>query len=499
MDIMLAYDIRSIFVDSQGVGFFDSMIFPYQQKGEKIMLENSIIIKLEKPNEFTLGEITKITGHVMAKYVPAIINNLDLEANPRASRTGNVTDAIQDSIVNSPTLFPFKTKGILLAFSEYQYLDRGRIRLTADNPAVEGILDGGHNMLAIGLDILKKAMDHAEQKIPRGTKTWDQFKSIWDYNIDIINEYLSFIKQDKSVDELDYLIPIEIVVPRDPDDIVCVTKYKNDLFDICYARNNNAQLANSDKANHRGYFDNLKEYMEMRSKELSDRIIWKSNDGGDIKVQDLVSLSLIPLSLITPVKDDYGKEIEAISPNKLYSGKGSCLQQFERIMASKEVTFVDETDSKHKLINEEVKSALQIAVDLPELYDYIYENFPKRYNAAGGSYGRINAVKSMNEKATRKYTPYYNREIETLSPDGFIVPLVYGLKTLMTNTIVNGKNTVIWTQPPMPFLVKNLGKIVEQYSLVINMCDFDPQKVGKASQAYQMVTAAYKNVLNGAI
>lgn len=35
------------------------------------MLDKSIIIKLESPNEFTLGEITKITGHIMAKFMPA--------------------------------------------------------------------------------------------------------------------------------------------------------------------------------------------------------------------------------------------------------------------------------------------------------------------------------------------------------------------------------------------------------------------------------------------
>ena len=151
------------------------------------------------------------------------------------------------------------------------------------------------------------------------------------------------------------------------------------------------------------------------------------------------------------------------------------------------------------MLNDEVSSALQIAVDIPELYDYIYENFPRLYNAAGGSYGRITAVKSMNGKKAQKCTPFLGREIDTLSPEGFIVPLVYGLQTLMTNTIVNGKKTIIWTQPPLPFLALNLGKIVEQYSLVINMCDFDPQKVGKASQAYQMVAAAYKNVLNGSI
>lgn len=463
------------------------------------MLGKSIIIKLESPNEFTLGEITKITGHIRAKFMPAIIDCLDLEANPRASKTGNVTDAIQDSIKINPMLFPFKTKGILFAFSQYQYLDRGRIKLTADNPAIEGILDGGHNTLAIGIDILMKAFEYAEEKFPKGAKTWDQFKALWDDNKDLVDDYLKYLKDNSDVKDLDYLVPVEIDVPKDLEDIACVTKYKNDLFDICYARNNNAQLNNSDKANHRGYFDDLKNYMELRNKELSDRIIWKSNDGGDIKVQDLVALSLIPLSLITPVKDESGKSIEAIAPNKLYSGKGSCLQQFERIMASEEVTVVDEDDSKHKLLNNEVASALQVAVDLPELYDYIYENFPRLYNAAGGSYGRITAVKSMNNKKTAKLSPYFNREIETLSPEGFIIPLVYGLQTLMTNTIVNGKNTIIWTQPPMPFLEMSLGKVVEQYSLVINMCDFDPQKVGKASQAYQMVLAAYKNVLNGSV
>lgn len=80
------------------------------------MLDKSIIIKLESPNEFTLGEITKITGHIMAKFMPAIIDCLDLEANPRASRTGNVTDAIQDSIKINPILFHLRQRVSCLLF-----------------------------------------------------------------------------------------------------------------------------------------------------------------------------------------------------------------------------------------------------------------------------------------------------------------------------------------------------------------------------------------------
>ena len=85
---------------------------------------------------------------------------MDLDANPRASKTGPVTEAIQDSIGRTPVLFPFKTKGILLAASQYERLGAGRIRILPDNLELEGVLDGGHNLLAIGLFLLDKAMSY---------------------------------------------------------------------------------------------------------------------------------------------------------------------------------------------------------------------------------------------------------------------------------------------------------------------------------------------------
>ena len=77
----------------------------------------NIIIKFESFNKQTVGEITKINGLVKAKYLISIITNLNLDANPRSSRTGSVTNAIQDSIEHDPKLFPMKTKGILIAFT----------------------------------------------------------------------------------------------------------------------------------------------------------------------------------------------------------------------------------------------------------------------------------------------------------------------------------------------------------------------------------------------
>ncbi len=110
-------------------------------------------------SEQTVGEITKMVGLVKAKYLVPIIDFLNMEANPRSSKTGPVTDGIQESIERDAEVFPFKTKGILLASSQYEKLQRNRVRITPDNPNIEGILDGGHNTLAIGLYILKKALE----------------------------------------------------------------------------------------------------------------------------------------------------------------------------------------------------------------------------------------------------------------------------------------------------------------------------------------------------
>ena len=140
---------------------------------------NSVIIKFDSCAEFTVGNITKIVGLVEAKYLIYIIDILNLEANPRSSKEGTVTDAIQESILECPELFPFKTKGILLASSQYEHLERKRYRISPENLSLEGILDGGHNTLAIGLYILKSAFDYKNLSFPSKNKNRDTFKELW--------------------------------------------------------------------------------------------------------------------------------------------------------------------------------------------------------------------------------------------------------------------------------------------------------------------------------
>ena len=275
---------------------------------------NSIILKFDYSCDQSVGEITKVVGLIRAKYLIPIIDCLNLEANPRSSKTGSVTDAIQESIINDSETFPFKTKGILIASSRYERLERGRFRITPDNLGIEGILDGGHNTLAIGLYILQKAMEHCGLSFPKGQKTWSQFKYIWQTNRELIDDYQEAIRKETLKGELNFYVPVELLLPRDPTDLACVESFKNDLLEICDARNNNVQLPVSDKANQRGYYDVLKSLMDEKYPELSNKIAWKTNDGGVIKAQEIVALSWIPLGLISTVKDNNGRIIEPSSP-----------------------------------------------------------------------------------------------------------------------------------------------------------------------------------------
>ena len=318
-------------------------------------------------------------------------------------------------------------------------------------------------------------MSFKDKSLSNKSKTWEDFKILWDNNMDIINEYLYELKNEPNNSDLDFLIPIELLVPRDMNDESCINSFNNDLLEICAARNNNVQLQVSAKANQKGYFDILEKLIKKYNPTM--KVEWKTNDGGDIKVQDIIALSWIPLNLVT---DKDGKRIEWIAPNKLYSAKGSCLNQFDKLMSSPEVTSESESNYKRALINSEVETAFEITAQLPKLYDYIYTNFPTLYNASGGSYGRINAVKKLNDKRKIKVSPFEGKPIDILSPDGFIVPLVYGLQALMENTIVDGKQQIKWIQDPMEFLEKNLAKIVSEYAGNLGQCDYDPQKVGKS-------------------
>ena len=124
------------------------------------MNPNKVIIKFEQVCDQANESIRRLVGFVKAKYLIDLIEAADLNANPRSAKVGNVTEDIIESIKKTRDIFPFKTKGILLAVSTPpKDLERKRYELEFKDHEIEGILDGGHNTLAIAIHILNLATD----------------------------------------------------------------------------------------------------------------------------------------------------------------------------------------------------------------------------------------------------------------------------------------------------------------------------------------------------
>ncbi|WP_316181685.1 MULTISPECIES: hypothetical protein [unclassified Bradyrhizobium] len=452
------------------------------------MNPDNLILRYEQVHEQVEGPVRRIVGFVKAKNMLALFDAADLDANPRSAKAGPVTEAIIESIVETPETFPFKTKGVLVGASDYDALDRRRYGLRFENTHIEGILDGGHNMLAIGTHILSIATN--DIRIARKLKRWPDFKQAWEENRAAVAALRKIsAADDGEIGPLDFLIPIEILVPSDVENPDIVQQFNSSLLDICAARNNNVELRLETKANQKGYYEALSQALPT---DIVPRVEWKTNDGGEIKVRDLISLAWIPLSMLDLPSDEDGRQIEAPIPQNIYRNKGECVKLFDRLMGNPQVSRKTDGEYTHELHSEAVKSALQLAGQLPELYDRIYRDFPYWYNDGEGKFGRIKIVKMAKDMRSKPLTHFTSQEVEYNYPDGLIMPLVYGLKALMKKS---RSGRIEWKVDPNAFLDGHGSAIVKKYRVILDAFNFDPQKIGKNEGSYNLVLDAFDTEL----
>lgn len=434
-----------------------------------------LVLRMEQCGRQEVGSTLRLTGLVKLKNVVRIIEALDLQANPRDSKLGQITSDIIESLESTPEIFPLKSKGLLIAASQYVERDRGRFELSFVDHLVEGVLDGGHNLLAIGHFVMDRALtDPALKKELKKAKIWSEFKEFFTTHQDAVEEYL----QDEANAETRTLIPVEVIVPKS-DDPVDQDRFSTDLLEIQEARNNNAQLKQESKSNAAGLYDSLRAALPAT---LSSKIEWKSNDGGEIKAADVIALTWLAVSAAEiSARDEEGKEISAPSATQTYSGKGECVRRFDRFMSSDDVTMEAANSPKRELKNPKVLAAFRVAADLPELHDLIYTKFPELYNQNDGKFGKITAVQKMNNAKGAKTAKFSGETVEYSYPEGFIAPLVCALRAIM---VVGDDGLLAWATNPKEFLAKQLPNLVKEYVGIIKENGFDPQKVGKSAVAY---------------
>ena len=423
------------------------------------------------------NRVNKIIGKIDARNISKLISAVGLTANPRKSKVGKITRAIQETLETSPEMMVFKTKGLLVATRECRPLERkNRFSLSISETDYEGLLDGGHNLLAIGIYILtdlKKAYPEikiTEERISK-IKIWNDFIALW-------NEVDSDLR-DESVDSLNFQTPIEIIYPSE----IEIPRFSETVFEISDARNNNVSLSETTKADHRKYYEILKKSLDP---EVSKKIEWKDNElGNAIKAQDIIAMSLIPFLAIQREKALDG--LPQINQVNLYSSKANCVKTMNEILRR------ELEKNENQIKNPLMISAFKMLEDLPRIYDVLYREFPKSYNAISSAFGNISSVKiyDKNKKAGGSYlrnpplSKYYRNHCKYQFSDGFIVPIFASLQAMMGMK----KGKVAWlVENPDQFIKDNLTEFVENFiESTIKDNDYNPNVVGKSKGGYLQI------------
>lgn len=450
-----------------------------------MMSKNNVIIKLnykfESQESLEGKQIRKIVSSISPLDFIRLLRNADNKVNPRTATINSVVRSIEETLMISPELYFFKTKGLLISTQSCETLDRNRLRLAFNDSQTEGIMDGGHNAFAIGRFIYKKL--YGECKF----KEWTELKAFWDNEANF-SDLEKRYKEYSCPEEFKFSIPIEIITPSQDTEMALSDFYDN-IAEICSARNSNVQLTDAAKSNQRGCYDYLKGIMP------SDfQVIWKNGEAGSTKVEDVTALACIPFIKLVHLNyfKENGIEIGTLSKVSVYSQKSKCVKFFGAVMMNKEVSKTEK--GKYILRNTTVQSALDLLVDIMKFCDKMYYYFPLLYNYNSGSFGRI---KGVQQKPKTKYSGPFNsfsKQSDYKYAYGFFYPIICGLTELME--LENG--VLRWKLNPLDLDFED-DKIKGEFPLymnVVRLLGYNPNKVGKDNFSYDQAEMLIQRLLN---
>ena len=327
----------------------------------------SITLPLSQGGERITESVLQITGHCPIRNIVKLIEIEDLDANPRSAKKSDITEDILDTLENDPGMYPVLSQGITIASSDYEVLDRDfRFRVRFHNRDIEGVINGGHNLLALMKFVLGKVIDSSEDiRKLRSAKNWLEAKKLFRKYHAEVN---TFVEDPANLHDL--VVPVELLVPKDDGDWA-VSEFRSKLPEIQDARNTNSQLTQSTKMNQEGLYDLLRTLVDPDYRDVE----WKDNTGGTVKAPDIVQLAWIPHSVLMNQGSevfhdrDTGKEIKAVDPRDIYNAKAKFVRTFAQLMKSPEASSQDSESLKYVVHHEGIRSALAIAGGMPGLYE----------------------------------------------------------------------------------------------------------------------------------
>jgi len=469
-------------------------------------MSKSLIIKVDNHSLQTTRDLRKTIGTIGLKECAKVINSNDLDANPRKAKVGTITDQVLDTLNFDSEMFRFRNKGFLLIANNLYKLERNRVSIDFENSKYEGLGDGGHTLLGIGMYLLKFTNISEEAIAKQKIRTWDAFIDFW-RTIMTPENFESLLEnidkhEEKILQENRVAVPVEIVTPTE----VGRMSFEQNAYDICEARNNNVSLTITTRSNQRGYYDPLKPVMDPY---IEERTQWKDNEDLDVtptfSVKDVVSLTMIPLYKLQQAGLLH-KDVKSISPSYTYNGKGNAVQIFNSIIElegglandnDKEVSSDDMI--KNIKSNSVLMSALSSMRQIPSLVDTVYSLMPDAYQRyVVNRFGKSSTKKKFTTlQGVKKYsrtkkgeeyisrqqtTPFYSQPSEYQIPAGFYMPFVAGIHEMLE--IKN--NQVVWgVESPSEFIEQNVDTILEPFFDYLVDDNPDPTVVGKKAKVYR--------------
>lgn len=342
---------------------------------------NTIGIKTDK------GEILKTIAYVDVCDIP---KDFPMDINPRKQRmSGNIVKNIKNSLIKEKHMFEILNKGITLIAKSQSSIGK---TLTLEFDEGYGLIDGGHTYMTI-LDVLENGV------INRG------------------HNYVTL--EVLSGEALDgYIIP------------------------IASARNSTVQVKNYSLTELDKGFEWIKQ--ALSGEECLTNIVFKENDIGHVKIDQLVWLIAVTNPNIFPVSS-YGTYIRRGKAMRLY------IQEYKQNGFT-----VDNPFYRSK----------NIIKELIKLYDYMQCNYGCTYK---------NFINLKPVKATSGKSDFLKNELKYRVPNQWLYPAICSIRSILM-TDVDGY--LAWVENPFSWVKKALPKIVKAQIEIYKSCDLESCRSG---------------------
>lgn len=265
-------------------------------------------------------------------------------------------------------------------------------------------------------------------------------------NIDGGHTYKIILEEQENLDYGEQFVKIEVL-----------TGVEEMFQELASARNTSMQVQDKSIAELENRFDIIKEAIKFEP--YAQNIYFRENEKGDIDVADIISI----LNLFNLDKYPNKNETPIIS----YTGKGQCIKNYINI----------HKEFGNSLENPYVKMQ-NIMPTIFKLYDHLEKNMRKYYSngISNKKYGSITGVIVKKEGKESFKTKFYGEDIDYLTPNGFIYPILAAFRGLL---IIDNNGMYDWKKDPIEIMDKIGSELVSNTINMSRELGNNPNATGK--------------------